>query len=174
MIEKEKLSKSNQFIIRLYELGFRADDYGNVINPDGTLRKLYDSSLGYKRFSFLVDGKQSSILAHRFIMFCRVGDKLFTKGLMVLHRNDNGFDNSAKNLYLGTTKDNRRDAINNNKIVKSNTYTHLHSEIYNHYLVFGQKKTVEKYKIGQKTLMHIKNKMKSGKHTTSRQISIPF
>ena len=173
-METKNLSQSNQTIIELFRRGYRCDDYGNVIKPDGTYQKMCASSLGYKRFALNYGGKSINILAHRFIMFCRVGDKLFTKGLKVLHKNDDGFDNSSGNLYLGTSKDNGRDAINNNKLIKRGTYKHLYLEIYNHYLLFGQKKTVNRYRITQRTLRNIINRIKSGKHTTSSQISIPF
>lgn len=173
-MEIKELSKSNQQIVKLYEMGYRCDDEGNIFRPDGVKQKLYESDLGYKRFTLNINGQTAALLAHRFIMYCRAGDRLFTKGLMVLHKNDNGFDNSSRNLYLGTRKDNARDAISNDKYVKRGTYKLLHKEIYNHYLIFGQKKTINKYKISHRAFMHIKSKMDSGKYTTSSQISIPF
>ena len=173
-METKKLSKSNQTIVSLYERGYRCDDYGNIIKPDGTYQKTSRSALGYVTFNSPLRDQKTNLLAHRFIMFCRAGERLFTKGLMVLHKNDNGLDNSSGNLYLGTRKDNARDALTNNKHVKRNTYKHLYSEIYNYYLLFGQKKTIEKYRISHKTLRYIKSKLRNGKHTTSRQISIPF
>lgn len=172
-MEAKKLSKANQSMIKAFEAGYRCNDSGRITRPDGSSQKLSDCS-GYKAFGVWFNNVSSTILAHRFIMFCRVGEKMFTKGLMVLHRDDNPENNSSDNLYLGTRKDNARDAIRNNKTVKSGTYKHLYDEIYNYYLVFGQKKTYTHYNINQKTLVNIVNKFKNGKHTASSQISIPF
>ena len=169
-MEKQKMSYSNRMIIDAYSKGYRIDNEGRVYKPDGTLQKLSRSSLNYYRFQH----KGSSLLAHRFVMFCRVGDKMFTKGLMVLHKNDNGFDNSYDNLYLGNHKDNARDCIKNNRLVKKGTYNSLYPEIYNYYLIYGQKKTVEKYTITQNILRSVISKFKSKDRTRSPQISIPF
>jgi len=169
-----KMSTANRAIIEAFQKGYRCDDDGTIIKPDGRRQRAGISALGYRRFNYYIKGKPVSLLAHRFVMFCRVGDRLFTKGLCVLHKNDIGTDNSVKNLYLGTARDNSRDMIENNRLVKRGTYKLLYSEIYNYYLVFGQKKTCEKYGINQPTLINIKKKYKNAKHTTSSQISIPF
>jgi len=170
----EKMSISNRAIVDAFSKGYRCQEDGTILKPDGSVQKLCGSSLGYKRFGYIFEGRTQSLLAHRFVMFCRVGDKLFTKGLFVLHRNDIGTDNSLDNLYLGTAKDNGRDRVYNKKMVKRGTYKMLYGEIYNHYLVFGQKKTVEKYSLAQLTLLRIVKKYKNAKHKTSPQISIPF
>tara|TARA_R110001606_G_scaffold152810_1_gene293715 strand:- start:2547 stop:3062 length:516 start_codon:yes stop_codon:yes gene_type:complete len=170
---EKQLSQSNKAIIEAYNRGYRCDDSGKIFKPDGSLQKLSYRSK-YAVFGIRYKNKIPVISGHRFIMFCRVGEKLFTKGLMVLHRNDEPSDNSPKNLYLGTNKDNARDCIRNDKYVKRGTYKHLYDEIYNHYLVFGQKKTYRRYKISQGNLMYIIKKYKNAKHTASSQISIPF
>ena len=168
------MSISNRAIIDAFQKGYRCDDDGTIIKPDGSRQSAGVSALGYPRFGYWMNGKIVSLLAHRFVMFCRVGDRLFTKGLCVLHKNDIKDDNSVKNLYLGTAKDNARDRSENNGFVKWGTYKLLYSEIYNYYLVFGQKQTCEKYGINQGTLIHIKKKYNNAKHTASSQISIPF
>ena len=173
-METKKMSISNRAIIDAFSKGYRCREDGTVLKPDGTIQRLCESSLGYKRFGYVFEGKPRSILAHRFVMFCRVGDKIFTKGLYVLHKNDVGTDNSVSNLYLGTSKDNGRDRILNERTVKRGTYKMLYSEIYNYYLVFGQKRTVEKYSLAQPSLLNIIKRFKNAKHTASRQISIPF
>ena len=141
-METKKMSISNRAIIDAFSKGYRCREDGTVLKPDGTTQKLCESDLGYKRFGYRFEGKIQSLLAHRFIMFCRVGDKMFTKGLYVLHKNDIGTDNSSSNLYLGTAKDNGRDRVTNKRSGGRGKYKMLYSEIYNYYLVFGQKKTV--------------------------------
>lgn len=168
------MSTANRAIIDAFQKGYRCDDDGTIIKPDGSRQIASVSALGYPRFGYWMNGKRVSLLAHRFVMFCRVGDRLFTEGLCVLHKNDIGTDNSVKNLYLGTKKDNARDRVDNDGQVKSGTYKLLYSEIHNYYLVFGQKKTCQKYNLSQYTLRCIIKKYKNAKHTTSSQISIPF
>lgn len=168
------MSRANRAIIDAFQKGYRCDDDGTIIKPDGSRQIAGVSALGYPRFGYLMNGKKTSLLAHRFVMFCRVGDRLFTKGLCVLHKNDIGTDNSVKNLYLGTKKDNARDTMDNDGHVKRGTYKLLYSEIHNYYLVFGQKKTCQKYNLSQYTLRCIIKKYNNAKHTASSQISIPF
>jgi len=168
------MSRANRAIIEAFRKGYRCDDDGRIIKPDGRRQRAGISALGYRRFGYCMNGKRVSLLAHRFVMFCRVGDRLFTKGLCVLHKNDIKDDNSVKNLYLGTAKDNARDKSENNGFVKWGTYKLLYSEIHNYYLVFGQKKTCQKYNLSQYTLRRIIKKHNNAKHTTSSQISIPF
>lgn len=173
-MEKQKLSKANRAIIDAFANGYRCREDGTVLKPDGTIQKLCESALGYKRFGYKFEGKIRSLLAHRFVMFCRVGDKIFTKGLYVLHKNDIGTDNSVTNLYLGTAKDNGRDRVTNKRSGKQGMYKMLYSEIYNHYLVFGQKRTCDRYDVTVATVQNIVKRFKNAKHTTSSQISIPF
>lgn len=168
------MSISNRAIIDAFQKGYRCDDDGTVIKPDGSIKKCHISAEGYSKFTYILGGIPRPILVHRFVMFCRVGDRLFTEKLWVLHKNDISTDNSVKNLYLGTAKDNARDRLDNDGQVKRGTYKLLYSEIHNYYLVFGQKKTCQKYNISQHTLRRIIKKYKNAKHTTSSQISIPF
>jgi len=171
---EKKMSRANRAIIEAFQKGYRCDDDGTIIKPDGSRQRAGISALGYRRFGYCMNGKIVSLLVHRFVMFCRVGDRLFTKGLCVLHKNDIKDDNSVKNLYLGTARDNGRDMVENNGFVKKGTYRLLYGEIYNYYLVFGQKQTCEKYNLSQHTLINIKKKHNNAKHTASSQISIPF
>ena len=168
------MSISNRAIIDAFQKGYRCNDNGLIIKPDGGIQKCHISAEGYNKFTYTFRGESRPILVHRFVMFCRVGDRLFTQKLLVLHKNDIKYDNSVKNLYLGTAKDNARDMVNNDLHVKKGTYELLYDEIYNYYLVFGQKKTCKKYNVTQNTVINIKKKYKNAKHTTSSQISIPF
>ena len=151
----------NQLIIKCYEAGFRATPEGYIISHKG---KRVGSDRGDGRIAFksIVDdnGISRSLLAHRFIAYQLYGDKIFEKGIIVRHLNDNPSDNRFENISLGTRKDNTRDGKKNGVVYGPGKYKGQHGAIYRYYKKYGWSKTQRDFNLGYNMLFYIKNNYK--------------
>lgn len=106
-------SKSDEAIVLAYQLGYRANEAGEIFSPHG--RKLSCNSpkkSGHLCNTFKLPGFNKrgymSVLSHRFVAYCFFGEEVF-KHELVRHLNDVPDDNRIENLKPGSYKDNRSD-----------------------------------------------------------------
>lgn len=106
------LSKHDNTIVLAYSLGFRFDfETQEIIRPSGHRRKI-DKVYGKQRYpfdGFTHEGESFSFKVHRFCAYLKYGDKLFEKGTLVRHLDDNPLNLAWDNIALGTPKDNSLD-----------------------------------------------------------------
>lgn len=151
----------NQLIIKSYEAGFRATSEGNIISHKG---KRVGSDRGDGRISFASikddNGIRRMLLAHRFIAYQLYGDKIFEKGIIVRHLNDNPSDNRFENIAIGTRKDNARDGKRNGVVYGGWQLKKEYGNIYRYYKKYGWNKTLRRFDCGYSALSYIKNNYK--------------
>lgn len=87
---------------KYYSKGYRIDKEGTVTSNKGKKLKLTLDYSGYLRI-----GKRFRI--HRLQAYTKFGDKIYEKGQVVRHLNNNKLDNSWNNISIGTQKENLND-----------------------------------------------------------------
>lgn len=91
---------------------YEISSYGRVKNSNGRFLKLMGNTDKNPYFTVELDGKK--VLIHRVMLMAFSG--MPHKGEQACHKNDVKTDNWLDNLYWGTPKDNKRDAIKNGKL----------------------------------------------------------
>lgn len=92
----------------LLERGFTINKDGIVHNNEGN--EIKGKLKGeYKAIAIRIDGKRVDVKFHRFQAYMKYGKKLYEKGIMVCHLNNNKLDNSWDNIAIGTAYDNMMD-----------------------------------------------------------------
>ena len=121
-------SKSDRAIVEAVELGYTADEEGNIYSPTG--RKLSNRSRkksGHISVTLKLKGFNERgsvpVLAHRLVAYYFFGKEMF-ENECVRHLNDVPWDNRLKNLALGSMKENRSDIPR--EIICSNAKKHAH------------------------------------------------
>lgn len=99
------MSKGNQAIRYAFQVGYKTDGHGNIYNPKGRKFKLSTPSSGYLIFGVFRDGKQTTVAAHRFIAYCKYGEKAL-EAQCVRHLDGDKTNNSANNIAIGTLREN--------------------------------------------------------------------
>jgi hypothetical protein len=89
-----------------YESGYRPTPDGGVIGPRGNLLKVYPNGKGYLEFKIKHD---VNVAVHRFIAYCKFGDKIYEPGLEVRHKKPTITNTHPDNLLLGTKRQNHFD-----------------------------------------------------------------
>jgi len=107
--------------IEATERGYRVDDDGNVLNPQGVQLKTWPDTRGYLRFSLSTETKKvgnRKIYVHQLAAYQKFGRIVFAHGVEVRHLDNNHLNNSTSNLSYGSSSENEMD-----KLQRS---THLH------------------------------------------------
>ena len=136
---------------------------GYQFKPDGTVTNRFGRKLGSDRGDGRVKlslnipsrGKHSTVYLYRFIAYYLWGDKLFEKGVVVRHLNDDCRDNSWKNLSLGTQKDNFADAKRNGVKFGRSGKRWDWNAVYWSYITRGYSNTVRKFGISPLPFQYI-------------------
>lgn len=147
-----------------YDRGYRMDKDGLFFNPKGEVVGGFKHD-GYRKYKLRVPGdynKYFHFKLSRFQAYCKFGDKIYDKGIVVRHLNGIRNDDSWDNIEIGTQSENMMDcpkedrvarAINaSRKIVKHNV-----KEIRDYYSkVKSYRKTMKKFNISSSgTLWYI-------------------
>lgn len=128
------INNTREIIEYLYQAGYRGLE-------DGTISSPYKSdpiigSKGRDGYLKLVGPRprRHKLQWHRFIAYCKFGDDIFTRGVVVRHLNGDKLDNSFNNLALGSHKDNALDKPEDQRVfyasMAARKYTHLLPEIF--------------------------------------------
>ena len=149
-----------------FEKGYTIDDEGNVYGLRGNKLKGFLGSNGYKTFNFLDENnKIIHVTYHRFQAYCKYGDKIYEKGILVRHLDGNPTNNSASNIALGTQSDNMFDQPKEVRIRKASNANKVYSDelveqiIKDHENGLSYREIMNKYNISSKgTLSYIINK----------------
>lgn len=161
---KDKIS--NQHLVLAKEKGYTCDEDGNIYG----LRGIKINPLlapDRRKFTIRTDeltGERSTttIPAHRFVAYCKYGDKLFEEGIVVRHLDGNVLNDSWDNLRLGTQSQNMMDRPKEDRIAHAKRaasfirkYTDEEEEkIYNFYLSCkSYKQTIEKFNVSNKNML---------------------
>lgn len=102
-------SKQNMVTLAAHTKGYRVRKSGKVVGVKGSVLSLAKNKKGYYRFSMRHDGKIVSVMVHKLQAFQKFGEEAFYEGMVIRHQNDKEFDNSHKNLILGTQAENMAD-----------------------------------------------------------------
>lgn len=92
-----------------FDLGYRVNNIGDVFAPNKNKRKLSLNYNNYYIFSIRNNSKVTNVLVHRLQVYQKFGDKIYQKGIVVRHLNNNPLDNSWDNIEIGTVSDNLYD-----------------------------------------------------------------
>jgi hypothetical protein len=113
------MNKTNQGLLLAFSKGYRVSDDGRVLTPRGKIRKLFDNGRRYLYFS-IRDKERNGyfVYVHRLQAFQKFGDKLFEDGVEVRHLNGDSYDNSTKNIAIGSHSDNALDVPARKRVCK--------------------------------------------------------
>lgn len=92
-----------------HKKGYRVRKSGEVVGIKGNLLSLDRNRNGYCRFSMRHEGKIVAVMVHKLQAFQKFGKEAFHFDMVVRHVNDKEYDNSYKNLVLGTQVENMAD-----------------------------------------------------------------
>lgn len=109
----------NKYEKIVFDLGFRVNDIGEVFTPNKKKRKLSFGCQKYYVFSVRIYDKPQSVLVYRLQAYQKFGDKIYQKGIVVRHLNNNPLDNSWDNIEIGTYSDNLYDIPEEIRIKKA-------------------------------------------------------
>jgi HNH endonuclease len=98
------------------ERGYVVDGNRNiVIGPKGRVKPVLKGDRLF--FKIKLKGKTAWVSLHRYVMFCKHGNRVFK--LLVRHLDGNPLNNSDDNLKLGTESDNMMDIKQSIRILKA-------------------------------------------------------
>ena len=100
--------------IEATERGYRVDDDGNVLNPQGVQLKTWPDTRGYLRFSLSTETKKvgnRKIYVHQLAAYQKFGRIVFAHGVEVRHLDNNHLNNSTSNLSYGSSSENEMDKL---------------------------------------------------------------
>lgn len=106
------MTLTSKAIRHAFRLGYRVSDAGELVAPDGSIRKTPQTGLGrtlYYRANVWFKGRPVSVPIHRLAGFQLWGERALRKGAMVRHRDGNSFNNRLDNFLLGGNKENMLD-----------------------------------------------------------------
>jgi|TARA_S200002703_G_scaffold157623_1_gene165974 hypothetical protein len=91
-----------------YNKGYRVTNEGDAINSNN--KKVgYILNSGYEHFTINYETKHLKVATHRLQAYQKYGLQIYKQGVVVRHLNNNRFDNSKKNIAIGTHRENSLD-----------------------------------------------------------------
>ena len=91
-----------------YDKGYRVTKDGIAINLNNN-KVGYILNSGYEHFTINYKTKYLKVATHRLQAYQKYGLQIYNQGIVVRHLNNNRFDNSKKNIAIGTHKENSLD-----------------------------------------------------------------
>ena len=108
-------NKKNRAIIKLYELGYSVTN-GFIVNPSGKELKRQIDRNGYYSVTVKIDGVATKCMIHRFVAFCKFGNKIFQPNIVVRHLDGNSKNNEHGNIDIGSQSQNCLDRKKSDRI----------------------------------------------------------
>lgn len=102
-------SVQNRVTLAAFEKGYKVNKRGAVIGVRGNKLSLNKNNKGYYRFSMKHEGRTVAVMVHKLQAYQKFGEEAFHEDIVVRHSNDREYDNSYKNLILGTQLENMAD-----------------------------------------------------------------
>ncbi len=104
---------NNDVLVFAYNKGYRCDNEGNVLNPNGGAMNP-SKNQGYFRFSVRItgcNGKRTpkSVKVHRLQAFQKFGTNMMYPGIQVRHLDGDSLNNHRDNIAIGTQSQNMMD-----------------------------------------------------------------
>ena len=158
-------SQYNLALIHSIKKGYRVDENGTVINPNGKPLKGFKNRDNYIVICIRYNSKSISIMVHRIQAFQKYGYDMFKEGIEVRHKNGISTDNSWDNILIGTHSENMMDIpiqVRMSKAFYATSFVRKHNkkkirEFYSKHKSYA--KTMKEFNISSKgTLHYILNK----------------
>lgn len=108
----------NDAIRVAHRKGYRVSECGCKVTYKGRTRKLQIKEVNgkqYYRFGIRVGDKTTNILVHRLQAYQKYKGQAFKEGVVIRHKDDDSFNNSRKNILMGTQSQNMKDRWRNSK-----------------------------------------------------------
>lgn len=147
-----------------YDRGYRMNKAGLFFNPRGEIIGGFNDD-GYRKYKLRVPGdyrKYYHFKLSRFQAYCKFGDKIYDKGMVVRHLNGIRNDDSWDNIEIGTQSQNMMDCPKEDRIARAihasrKIVKHNVKEIRDYYnKVKSYRKTMKKFNISSSgTLWYI-------------------
>ena len=122
------ISKHNLAVIEASAKGYYVDDEGEVISPNGIVRKCKINKKGYKAFNIKVNGKGLIVYVHKLCAYKKYGYQALLCDC-VRHLDGNPLNNKPNNIDIGSFSDNMLD-VPKEKRVKNAKYASSCTENY--------------------------------------------
>lgn len=121
MKKLKNLSKGKRAILYAVSKGYKVNEAGEILNPEGKKLKGGITNTGYLHIKVAV----GHILIHQLVAYQKYGDEyLYDERLVVRHLDGSPLNNSIENISIGTQKENMLDVpkeIRINKAKKANS-----------------------------------------------------
>lgn len=142
------------------ERGYRVSKEGVCYNNKGNSVGYDCKRSGYSFLKLKIDKKPINVRIHRIQAYQKYGDKLFEQGIVVRHKDRDGFNNSWDNILIGTASENRMDVpkgIRKRSAMIATSFVRKYDrnvvkEFYSK--TKSYKKTMEKFNISSKGTLH--------------------
>lgn len=89
--------------------GYLVDENGMLIGYNGKQLSNHKNKQGYVKCTVSVDGKNITLFAHRLMAYQKFKDRIYEKGNVVRHLDNNKRNNKPENIEIGTCLDNLTD-----------------------------------------------------------------
>ena len=148
--------------------GYKVDENGFLIGHRGKKLSNHKNKQGYAKCTISVDGKNITLYAHRLMAYQKYGDKIYERGNVVRHLDNNKENNKAENIAIGTCLDNLGDLpieliLERQEMATKKTIKYNRDEVIDFYNKCGRsrKKTMKQFNISSTgTFYYILNKRK--------------
>jgi hypothetical protein len=141
--------------------GYVVDENGILIGYNGNQLSNHKDKQGYVKCTVSVDGKNITLYAHRLMAYQKYRDRIYEKGNVVRHLDNNKTNNKPENIEIGTCLDNLRDMPielirERQEIATRKTIKYNRDEVVDYYNKCGRsrKKTMEHFNISSAGTLH--------------------
>lgn len=106
-----KLSKNNIYVLETFESGYDINEKGELIRKNKSIiSKFRVNKNGYFVITLrLPTNNRANVSIHRLQAYKKFGSRIFEKGIMVRHIDNNSLNNFWDNIEIGSNSDNQMD-----------------------------------------------------------------
>ena len=141
--------------------GYVVDENGVLIGSRGKKLSNHTDKRGYVKCTVGVDGKNITLYAHRLMAYQKYRDKIYEKGTVVRHLDNNKANNKPENIEIGTCSDNLKDLpieliLERQKKATLKTIKYNKNEVIDYYNKCGRsrKKTMQHFGMSSTGTLH--------------------